>query len=157
MSDYIKNEELRFQFILYINENIICQRYFNIYDFNEDSVKSLELKELMDAITGINNGQYSSQGIIPRHLKTKSINYLWETYNPYFIQQEDSTRVNADKKDNFQFEIKIDEVSVAKSEFSGNLFQPKIRYAVDVREIIPEIMSEIRQSLSQKKYTIIKY
>jgi hypothetical protein len=87
-------------------------------------------------------------------LKQKSISYLWDTYNPYFLQNEDSSRNGSDKKDNFQFEIKVDEVSVAKSEFSGNLFQPKIRYAVDVREIIPEIMSEIRQHLSLKKYTI---
>ena len=154
MSEYIKNEELRFQFVLYINENIICQRYFNIYDFNEDSVDSIELKDLMNSITGVNNGKYGSQGIIPRHLKQKSISYLWDTYNPYFLQNEDSSRNGSDKKDNFQFEIKVDEVSVAKSEFSGNLFQPKIRYAVDVREIIPEIMSEIRQQLSLKKYTI---
>jgi hypothetical protein len=154
MSEYIKNEELRFQFVLYINENIICQRYFNIYDFNEDSLKSIELKDLMNAITGVNNGNFSSQGIIPRHLKQKSITYLWDTYNPYFLQNEDSARNGSDKKDNFQFEIKVDERTVAKSEFSGNLFQPKIRYAVDVREIIPEIMSEIRQFLSLKKYTI---
>jgi len=154
MSEYIKNEELKYQFVLYINENIICHRYFNIYDFNEDSLNSIEIKDLMDAITGINNGKYSSQGIIPRHLKQKSIKYLWDTYNPYFLQNEELNRNGSDKKDNFQFEIKVDEVSVAKSEFSGNYFQPKIRYAVDVREIIPEIMSEIRQGLSQKKYTI---
>jgi hypothetical protein len=92
MSEYIKNEELKYQFVLYINENIICQRYFNIYDFNEDSLNSIEIKDLMDAITGINNGKYSSQGIIPRHLKQKSIKYLWDTYNPYFLQNEELNR-----------------------------------------------------------------
>ena len=152
MSEYIKNEELRFQFVLYINDNIICQRYFNVFNYNEDSLKSLELKELMDAITGMNNGDYGSMGIIPRHLKKKSITYHWDTYNPYFAQEENKNIF--DKLDNFQFEIKVDDVTVAKSEFSGNYFQPRIRYAVDVREIIPEIMSEIRQYLSLEKYTI---
>jgi hypothetical protein len=152
MSEYIKTEDLRFQFVLYINDNIICQRYFNIFNFNEDSLKSLELKELMNAITGMNNGQYGSLGIIPRYLKKKSISYHWDTFNYYYTQQDEKNAF--DKIDNFQFEIKVDDVTVAKSEFSGNSFQPRIRYAVDVREIIPEIMTEIRQYLSQQKYTI---
>jgi len=42
---------------------------------------------------------------------------------------------------------------VGKSIFSGNLFPPKVRYAVDIKEIIPSIMSEIRAYLSQKNYT----
>ena len=45
--------------------------------------------------------------------------------------------------------------TVAKSEFCGNLFPPKVRYAVDVREIIPSIMSEIRHYFSQKNYTMV--
>jgi hypothetical protein len=150
-----KIEEQRFEFILYINDHIICQRYFNIRDFNEDSLKSLELKELMDNIVGMNNGQYGSLGIIPRYLQNKSKDYLWDNYNPYFVQKEETTKNIFDKIDNFQFEIKVDKNSVAKSEFCGNYFPPKVRYAVDVREIIPSIMSEIRHSLSQKNYSLV--
>ena len=39
-----KAEDQRFEFILYINNHIICQRFFNIRDFNEDSLNSFELK-----------------------------------------------------------------------------------------------------------------
>lgn len=150
-----KIEEQRFEFILYINDHIICQRYFNIRDFNEDSLNSLELKELMDNIVGMNNGQYGSLGIIPRYLQNKSKDYLWDNYNPYFTQKEETTKNIFEKLDNFQFEIKVDKNSVAKSEFCGNYFPPKVRYAVDVREIIPSIMSEIRHSLSQKNYSLV--
>jgi hypothetical protein len=150
-----KIEEQRFEFILYINDHIICQRYFNIRDFNEDSLNSLELKELMDNIVGMNNGQYGSLGIIPRYLQNKSKDYLWDNYNPYFTQKEETTKNIFEKIDNFQFEIKVDKNSVAKSEFCGNYFPPKVRYAVDVREIIPSIMSEIRHSLSQKNYSLV--
>lgn len=150
-----KVEEQRFEFILYINDHIICQRYFNIRDFNEDSLNSLELKELMDNIVGMNNGQYGSLGIIPRYLQNKSKDYLWDNYNPYFTQKEETTKNIFEKIDNFQFEIKVDKNSVAKSEFCGNYFPPKVRYAVDVREIIPSIMSEIRHSLSQKNYSLV--
>lgn len=147
-----KIEEQRFEFILYINDNIICQRYFNIRDFNEDSSSSLELNELMKNIVGMNNGGFGELGIIPNYLKNKSIDYLWDNYKPYLPQSDEPTKNIWDKIDNFQFEIKIDKISVAKSGFSGNFFQPKVRYAVDVREIIPSIMTEIRNFLSQKKY-----
>ena len=152
-----KIEEQRFEFVLYINDHIICQRYFNIRDYNEESVKSYELKELMDNIAGMNIGQYGALGIIPRYLQKKSKEYLWDNYNPYFVQKDDEEAGKSifDKIDNFQFEIKIDKISVAISQFCGNYFPPKVRYAVDFREIIPSIMSEIRHSLSQKNYTVV--
>lgn len=153
MSDYNKNEELRYQFVLYINDNIICQRYFNIPNFNEESLKSLELKDLMENIGGINNGKLGSLGIIPRYLQKKSLTYMWDNYNPYATQNDENNKNIFERKDNFQFEIKVDEKTISKTEFSGNYFPPKIRYAVDVREIIPEIISEVKYSLSQKKYT----
>jgi len=152
MNEFNKNEELRYQFVLYINDNIICQRYFNIIGFDEESVDSLEIKDLMESIAGMNNGSHGSLGIIPRYLQKKSLTYMWDNYNPYSIQQEENIKSIFDRKDNFQFEIKVDEKTIAKTEFSGNFFPPKIRYAVDVREIIPSIMNEIRTSLSQKKY-----
>jgi len=148
-----KIEEQRFEFILYINNKIICQRYFNIRDFNEDSVSSLEMKELMDSICGMNNGQYGGMGIIPKHLKNKAIDYLWAYYNPYNTNPDQNPRNIFERIDDFQFEIKIDKKMVAKSIFSGNFFPPKVRYAVDIKEIIPSIMGEIRYFLSQNKYT----
>jgi len=148
-----KIEEQRFEFILYINDHIICQRYFNIRDFNEDSINSLEIKNLIDNIAGMNNGSWGDLGIIPKHLKNKTIDYLWDNFNPYYIQPEDGVKNSIDKLDNFQFEIKVDKNTVAKTEFSGNNFPPKVRYAVDIKEIIPSIMAEIRAFLSQKNYT----
>jgi hypothetical protein len=153
MSEYNRNEELRYQFVLYINDNIICQRYFNIFEFNEESLNSIEIKDLMQSIAGMNNGDHGSLGIIPRYLQKKSLTYLWDNYNPYSNQQDENNKNIFERKDNFQFEIKVDNKTIAKTEFSGNYFPPKIRYAVDVREIIPDIMSEIRFFLSQKTYT----
>ena len=150
--DQKKVEEQRFEFVLYINNHIICQRYFNIREFNENSVNSWEMKDLMDAICGMNNGYFGSMGIIPNYLKNKSKDYLWNNYNPYFVQPDQEPRNIFEKVDDFQFEIKIDKKSVAKSVFSGNYFPPKVRYAVVIKEIIPTIMFEIRDSLSKKKY-----
>jgi hypothetical protein len=148
-----KIEEQPFEFLLYINDHIICQRYFPIREYNADVIKSYEMKDLMDNICGINIDNIGRMGIIPSHLKKKSINYLWENYNPYYMQQEDPNKT--EKIDNFQFEIKVNKVSVAKGQFSGNLFPPKVRYAVDIKEIIPSIMAEIREYFTLKEYNMV--
>ena len=71
-----KIKEQRFEFILYTNNHIVCQRFFNIRDFNEESLKSYELKELMDVLCSLNDKD-GRMGIIPTHLKNKSVDYLW--------------------------------------------------------------------------------
>lgn len=146
-------EDERFEFYLYINDHIICQRFLKIRDYNEDSINSLEIKELMDSIVGMNNGAYGELGIIPNHLKKKTLNFMWDGYNPYSTTPDDSINKNIfEKLDNFQFEIRVDKETVAKGQFCGNYFPPKVRYAVDIKEIIPSIMSEIRYYLSLKNY-----
>lgn len=153
MSMNKKIEEQRFEFILYINNHIICQRYFSIKDYNEKSTRSLELKELMDRIVGINNDEYNHMGIIPNHLKKKSVDYLYKFYNPYNPPKADPYKNIFEKEDIFDFEIRVDKMTVAHSTFSGNYFPPQVRYQVDIKELIPNIISEIKDTLSQKKYT----
>lgn len=150
------DEQQRFEFLLYINNHIICQRYFNIRDYNEEVISSSEMKNLVDSIVGMDIDGFGGMGIIPKHLKNKSVDYLWGNYNPYFLQQEEGPKNIYDKIDNFQFEIKVDKNSVVKAQFSGNFFPPKVRYAVDIKEIIPSIMTEIRNSFSQKKYNKVE-
>lgn len=159
----------RFEFILYRNETkFIIQRAFDIRNFNDESLNSHELKELLDEITGVNNGMWGSLGIIPNYLKEKSVDALWNSYNPYYQQYSIYKNPN-DKVDNFQFEINVDKKTICKSQFSGNLFQPIVRYGVkmevvdgvevvkydlNVRELVPIIINEINEFMSRKNYTV---
>ena len=59
----------RFQFLLYVNENVICQRYFRINNFDYQSIESLELKEVMDDCVRM----------IQKDLVEKSRVYMWYT------------------------------------------------------------------------------
>lgn len=150
------DEQQRFEFLLYINNHIICQRYFNIRDYNEDVIQSSEMKDLIDSIVGMDTDGFGGMGIIPKHLKNKSVDYSWANYRPYDLQVEEGNKNIFEKIDNFQFEIKVDKNSVAKAQFSGNFFPPKVRYAVDIKEIIPSIMTEIRNYFSQKNYNKVE-
>jgi hypothetical protein len=37
----------------------------------------------------MNNGEFGELGMIPNHLKQKSITYLWDNYNPFQYQGVD--------------------------------------------------------------------
>lgn len=173
-----KIEQHPFEFVLKINGHIICQRYFNIYNFNPDVIDSLEMKELFDSITGMNNGDWGTMGIIPRFLKDKTSAYLHHFHeNEYLAEQgkDKDIKVNNiwEKYDTYTFEIKIDGEVVGISEFAGNLFPPKVRYKVNLKtktnvwgekildekgntislNVLSKITKEIKKSFSQKSYT----
>ncbi len=153
----------RFEFSFFVNDNIICQRYFKIRDFDENFTpldetsartyksnpsKELEkintLKELADSVAGT---QY---GILPNFLKRKSIDYLWENYKPYYAQNGDSYQTPPKKGDMFQFEVKVDSMPILKVEFPNEYFTLNPKINVDIREVIQEIMTDVRYFLSVK-------
>ena len=152
-----KFEQERFEFMFRINGNPICQRYFDIRGFKKESLNSIELKEMMDKITGLQVGKFGVLGIIPKFLKTQSVDNVWKYFNPYKPQTQEDIDENKrnifEKEDTFSFEFKVDGEIVAVSEFTGNYFQPRVRYQVNIKDIIPDIMYEIRDTLSKNSYT----
>lgn len=61
----------RFQFILYSNDNIVCQRYFRISGYNNDAVGSVELFDALEECVNL----------IKNDLWEKSISYLYVINN----------------------------------------------------------------------------
>lgn len=57
----------KFQFQLWVNEFIICQRYFNIVDFDWHSIKSLEFEDLMKLIVNMIKNDLDSKSRIYMH------------------------------------------------------------------------------------------
>jgi len=98
-------EQHPFEFILKINGNIICQRFFNIHNYNPDVLRSLELADLMDTIIGTDY----RLGIIPKFLKDRSDEYLWFFYerSQNSIDNNNQASTNRGKRDIFTFEIKV--------------------------------------------------
>jgi hypothetical protein len=162
MSNIKKNTSFsnqKFEFLLKINNNIICQRYFNVDGYNQDILKSIELKELIDSLCGMNNGSFGSCGIVPKFLKDKSVDYLWDRYDPYTENRREEDASDRDifkNEDTFTFEIKVDKNIIAKSTFSGNWFPTMVRYQVNIKPIIPSIIEEITEFFTRKDYQLVK-
>ena len=128
----------KFEFILSINGNIICQRYFSVKNFNPKVLRSVDLTECVEECVRL----------IQKDLKNKTYEYMYNSYNPYRKQlQEDIMVENIyDNEDVFDFEIKIDERTIIKKRFTGNVYPQRVRYSVDVRKIIPSIIKEIQET-----------
>lgn len=140
-------DNLPYEFLLSINNKPIVGRNFHIKGFNPDSLKSIELKDIIDDATSV----------IEEQFKLKSNVYLWRYYNPYLTQtMEEVEELKKDiyeNEDLFTLQIKVKGRVVAQKIFSGNNYPPKVRYDVDVRSIIPEIISIVQNGLSLKKYS----
>ena len=170
-----KIEQHPFEFVLKINNNIICQRYFNINNFNPDVLGSTEMKSLLDSIGGLNNS-WGTMGIIPNFLKERSCEYLqFFEDHPHLAYKNKDGEVKDiwEKEDNYTFEIKIEGEVVGVINFTANIFPPKIRYKVNLKhkttiwgervtnekgspislDIIPNIVKDIKKTFSQKSYT----
>ena len=144
-------DDNRFEFNLTINGNLICQRLFAINYFKKKNMHLDNIKPLMDSLVGMNIDKYGRHGLIPTYLRDKSYDYLWSNYRYYDVQtpEQIDKRAVYENEDVIGFEIRFDDTLVAKSAFSGNHFPPKVRYNIDIRSMIPQIMHEIRKSFSQ--------
>jgi hypothetical protein len=96
-------------------------------------------------------------GLIKEDLREKTADYLYRQYNPYKKQTQEeitASRKREEKNDVFDFEIKVDDRVVSKSRFNGNIYPQRVRYSVDVRKLIPKIISTIQEAFSQEYFTV---
>lgn len=137
--------EERYEFLLYINNNIIVQRFFSIPYANEDVIYSMDLKWLFDTCTEL----------IKANLMKKTREELWGRYNPYNKQTQDRVPTEGvyDRPGTFTFEIRVDKNTVIKGDFDGSIYSLGARYKIDIKELIPVIIRNIKTVFKQKEFT----
>lgn len=142
-----------FEFILKKNGNIICQRYFNIRNYNNDCRESLELKDMMNDIVGMKDSFVL--GLIPEHFKQKCMRDSWiaERTNSYYARNNNNISDIYSREDKFTFTVNMRKELMAEASFDANLFQPSVRRHIDIKEIIPNIIEGINYYLSLDTYT----
>ena len=85
---------------------------------------------------------------------------MYKYNNTYFYTTAEETHTTEfeakgiyEDEDFFTFQILHKKRIVGEKIFTGNDFPPKVRYDVDIRKILPKIIDQIQQGLSQKDYT----
>jgi hypothetical protein len=127
----------KFEFILTLDGNIICQRYFNVKDHNPTARKSMDLHYYVKNICEE----------ISEDLKIKSSDYLCENQN-YILNSDVVEESITKEKEYFLLEIKLGDNVFIQRIFPAYLYHPKVRYTVDIRPKLKKILSTLTDILS---------
>lgn len=66
-------------------------------------------------------------------------------------ESETKTTTSLKKKENqFEFALSINGNKIISRYFSADEYNPKVRYSVDIRDMVDEIVEKIREGLKQK-------
>jgi hypothetical protein len=136
-------ESTKLEFILKVNENIIVQRFFNVRGYNPNAKNSVELHE------------YISDFVIEfkDRLRTKSVVYMmenqFEIYENPMVMETSIT----DGPEKFTLTIKNGDTVMYNREINAKVYPPKIRYTVDVRPQLKELLTSLTEIFSEKKLT----
>lgn len=141
-------KDSQFEFLLKINGNIVCQRLFDFDGYNEEVLNSEDIKWLVDDCVDV----------IESDFKVRSIDNLWEYFNPYFAQNEyhlERIRQKKLKPHVFTFEIKVDGRTVIEKMFDGSIYTPNVKYQINIKELVPILISYIERVFTQKKFVSV--
>lgn len=131
-------EQNKFEFLLTLENNIICQRFFNVKDYNPRSRRSLDLHyEIKDICETISYD-----------LKSKSSDFLVENQN-YFLNQANVEELKSGEEQYFLLQIKQEDDVFIERIFPAYVYPPKIRYSVDIRPMLRTILADITEVMSR--------
>jgi hypothetical protein len=116
------------EFVLTLGKNIVCQRFFSVRNFNNNSAFSLDLHETMSDI--IND--------MKDRLKQKTLFLLDSNF------RENPNQQVIDEGD-FTITIKKGNKSIYSRILPADVYPPKVRYTVDIRPQISSILRELTE------------
>jgi hypothetical protein len=130
-------DAIKFEFLLTLGKNIVCQRFFNVRDYNSQARRSMDLHEYVKDICEE----------ISHDLKIKTLDYLTENQdNPYGLKSV--TPSENDEKEYFLLVLKLGEDVFIQRMFDSNIYHPKVRYTVDIRPNLKKYLSDLTDILS---------
>lgn len=129
-----KREQRKFEFTLYLNDNIIVQRFFNIIGFNNRAVNSINFKEAID------DNMQLIQGV----LKDRTLDFITE-HQRQFLETKDYEQNSS--KDVMKIVVKHDGKVIAYREWDATIYPVKVRYTVDIRQHIYELITRVQKCL----------
>lgn len=114
--------EERFEFALYVNDNVICKRNFRINNFIEDSMNSLDFKYAVDQIVHL----------IDCDLKSKSRVYTWYFFDEENTDDEFSNPLIEPWECTFKFVVLDNKQEVISKIWDGRGYPKSVREKVDL-------------------------
>ncbi len=135
-----EHESTKLEFLMMVNDNIIVQRFFNIREFNPKAKNSMDLYDLL------NDFKYD----LEYQLKMKTVTYMLDnTYeissNPNMLETS-----STNGPEYFNIFIKQGDVTICHRQIDAKIYPPKIRYTVDVRPHLKNLLLSLTDIFSSK-------
>jgi hypothetical protein len=120
----------KMEFLLTLNDNIIVQRFFNVKGYNPKAKNSIDLYDFMRDV----------KDSLHYALKMKTVVYMID--NRDAIEHDPSVMNTSytDGAEYFNLYVKVGEQTICHRIFDGKMYPPKVRYTVDVRPYLKEIL-----------------
>jgi hypothetical protein len=136
-------DSVKLEFLMMVNDNIIVQRFFNVREFNNEAKNSLELYELLREF----------KDDIQSQLSLKTVTYM--TDNMYEIINNPSILETSyiDGPEYFNIFIKQNDVTICHRQVDAKVYPPKVRYTVDVRSHLKNLLMNLTDIFSSKNLT----
>jgi hypothetical protein len=126
-----------------VNDNIIVQRFFNVREFNDKAKNSLELYEVIHTL----------KQDIQSQLALKTVTYM--TDNMYEIINNPAILETSyiDGPEYFNIFIKQNDMTICHRQIDAKVYPPKVRYTVDVRPHLKNLLMNLTDIFSSKNLT----
>ena len=136
-----EQEITKLEFLLTLNDNIVVQRFFNVKGFNPKAKNSLELYDFMKR----------TADTLKYDLKMKTVIYMMDNKESIIHDPSVMETSFTDGPEYFNLYVKFNEQTICHRIFDGKMFPPKVRYTVDVRPYLKEILKTLTDIFSETK------
>lgn len=138
-----EQDSTKMEFLLTLNENIVVQRFFNVKGYNPKAKNSIELYEFIKSLSDE----------LHYYLKMKTVVYMLDnkeaiTHDPTIMDTSFT-----EGPENFNIFVKLGDTTLCHRIFDGKMYPPKVRYTVDVRPFLKEVLRELTDIFSSRKLT----
>lgn len=141
MKNMKEQDITKMEFLLTLNENIVVQRYFNVKGFNPDAKSSIEfyqfIKDLKDEL------EY--------YLKMKTVVYMMDNKEAIMHDPKIMETSFTEGPEVFNIFVKVGDQTICHRIFDGKKFPPKVRYTVDVRPYLKDVLKELTDIFSSEE------
>jgi len=136
-----EQDSTKMEFLLTLNDNIVVQRFFNVRGYNPQAKNSIEFYEFIKSL----------KEELEYYLKMKTVVYMLDNKEAIIHDPKIMETSFTDGPENFNIYVKVGDTTLCHRIFDGKKFPPKVRYTVDVRPFLKEVLRELTDIFSKTK------
>jgi hypothetical protein len=139
-----QNDAVKLEFLMMVNDNIIVQRFFNVREFNPKAKNSMDLYYLLR--------EFSHD--IEHQLKMKSVIYMMDNMDEIVVNPAVLDTAYTEGPEYFNVFIKQGDTTICHRQFNAKVYPPKVRYTVDVRPHLKNLLMSLTDIFSSRNLTL---